>query len=82
MGGSNLDNAVRALRDAHDHMTQQALADAVGVSRQTIIAIEQGRYSPSLEVALRIARAFGEPVERVFWFSGADQDTSGSGTSE
>jgi len=69
VGGSNLDNAVRALRDARDHMTQQALADAVGVSRQTIIAIEQGRYSPSLEVALKIARVFDEPVERVFWFS-------------
>ena len=69
MGGSNLDNAVRALRDTRDHMTQQALADAVGVSRQTIIAIEQGRYSPSLEVALKIAQTFGEPVERIFWFS-------------
>ena len=50
-------------------MTQQALAEAVGVSRQTIIAIEQGRYSPSLEVALKIAEAFGEPVERVFWLA-------------
>jgi len=69
LGGSNLDNRVRALRDASEHMTQQALADAVGVSRQTIIAIEQGRYSPSLEVALKIAQAFGEPIERVFWFS-------------
>jgi len=69
VAGSNLDNGVRALRDQHDHMTQQALADAVGVSRQTIIAIEQGRYSPSLEVALKIAQAFGEPVESVFWFS-------------
>ncbi len=69
MGGSNLDNGVRGLRDQHDHMTQQALAEAVGVSRQTIIAIEQGRYSPSLEVALKIAQAFGEPVERIFWFS-------------
>jgi len=69
VGSSNLDNGVRALRDEHDHMTQQALAEAVGVSRQTIIAIEQGRYSPSLEVAMKIARAFGEPVERVFWFA-------------
>jgi len=69
MGGSKLDNRVRALRGARDQMTQQALADAVGVSRQTIIAIEQGRYSPSLEVALKIAQAFGEPVDRVFWFS-------------
>lgn len=66
--GSNLENRVRALRDERGHMTQQALADAVGVSRQTIIAIEQGRYSPSLEVALKIARAFGEPVEQIFWF--------------
>jgi len=64
--GSNLTNRVRALRDAHDRMTQQALADAVGVSRQTIIAIESGRYSPSLEVALKIARTFGEPVESIF----------------
>lgn len=70
--GSNLDNRVRALRDARAHMTQQALADAVGVSRQTIIAIEQGRYSPSLEIALKIAHAFGEPVEQVFWFSQSD----------
>lgn len=68
---SNLDNRVRVLRDQRDHMTQQALAGAVGVSRQTIIAIEQGRCSPSLEVALKIAQAFGEPVERVFWFSEA-----------
>lgn len=67
--GGNLDNGVRALRDAHDHMTQQALADMVGVSRQTIIAIERGRYSPSLEVALKIAHAFDEQVERVFWFA-------------
>jgi putative transcriptional regulator len=62
-------NRVRELRAARDGMTQQALADAVGVSRQTIIAIESGRYSPSLEVALKIARAFEEPVERVFRLS-------------
>ena len=64
--GSNIANRVRDLRDAHDRMTQQALADAVGVSRQTIIAIESGRYSPSLEVALKISRAFTLPVESVF----------------
>jgi putative transcriptional regulator len=63
---SGIDNRVRSLRDQHDRMTQQALADAVGVSRQTIIAIESGRYSPSLEVALKIARAFALPVESVF----------------
>lgn len=65
--GGNVANRVRELRAANDRMTQQALAEAVGVSRQTIIAIESGRYSPSLEVALRIARAFDERVERVFW---------------
>jgi len=62
-------NRVRELRAGHDGMTQQALADTVGVSRQTIIAIESGRYSPSLEVALKIARAFDERVERVFRLS-------------
>lgn len=56
----------RELREAHNRMTQQALAEIVGVSRQTIIAIEQGRYSPSLEVAIRIARCFSLPVEEVF----------------
>ncbi len=61
-----ISNCVRDLRYENDQMTQQALAAAVGVSRQTIIAIESGRYSPSLEVALKIARAFGRPVEKVF----------------
>ena len=50
-------------------MTQQALADAVGVTRQTIIAIEQGKYAPSLEVAFRISRTFGAPLEEVFNYS-------------
>ncbi|MEE4330296.1 MAG: helix-turn-helix transcriptional regulator [Wenzhouxiangella sp.] len=59
-------NRVRELRDQHGRMTQQALAERVGVSRQTIIAIEQGRYSPSLEVAMKIARAFDAAVEEVF----------------
>jgi putative transcriptional regulator len=69
MGSGKVENRVRELRAAGPGMTQQALAEAVGVSRQTIIAIEQGRYSPSLEVALKIAAAFGEPVERVFWLA-------------
>jgi len=59
-------NAIRALRFANDEMTQAELADKVGVTRQTIIAIEQGRYSPSLEMAFRIARAFGVPLDEVF----------------
>ena len=64
--GGNITNRVRELREAHNRMTQQALAEAVGVSRQTIIAIEQGRYSPSLEVAIKIARSFNRRVEDVF----------------
>jgi len=59
-------NDVRALRFAAGEMTQAELADRVGLTRQTIIAIEQGRYSPSLEVAFKIARVFGVPLERVF----------------
>jgi len=59
-------NRVRALREAHDGMSQAALAKAVGVSRQTIIAIEQGHYSPSLERAFLIARQFGVGIEDVF----------------
>ena len=58
-------NRVRELRTAGG-MTQQALAEAVGVSRQTINAIETGRYMPSLEVALKIARAFDRPTDAVF----------------
>ena len=49
-------------------MTQQQLADSVGLTRQTIIAIEQGRYSPSLEVAFKIARVFSVPLEQVFQY--------------
>lgn len=61
-----ISNRVREFRQAGEGMTQQQLAESVGVSRQTIIAIESGRYSPSLEVALKIARAFALPVESVF----------------
>ncbi len=57
---------VREMRQQYGQMTQQDLADKVRVSRQTIIAIEQGRFSPSLESALRIAQVFGVPVESVF----------------
>ena len=63
---SRVTNHVRSLREAQAEMTQQQLADALGVSRQTVIAIEQGRFCPSLESALRIARLFGKPVEQVF----------------
>ncbi len=59
-------NRVRELRERHGTMSQQALGDAIGVTRQTIIAIEQGRYSPSLESAFRISRVFGVSLEDVF----------------
>lgn len=59
-------NAIRALRFAYGEMTQADLADQIGVTRQTIIAIEQGRYSPSLEMAFQIARVFGVPLDDVF----------------
>ena len=59
-------NRIRALRFAADEMTQADLADRLGVTRQTIIAVEQGRYSPSLEMAFRIAGVFGVPLEDVF----------------
>lgn len=59
-------NRVRELREAHGNMTQAELGDLIGVTRQTVIAIEQGRYSPSLESAFRIARVFKVGVEDVF----------------
>ena len=62
-------NSIRSLRFANDEMTQADLADRVGVTRQTIIAIEQGRYSPTLEVAFRIARVFRVPLDEVFQYA-------------
>lgn len=59
-------NQIRALRFTHGEMTQADLAERVGVTRQTIIAIEKGRYSPSLEMAFEIARAFNVPLDEVF----------------
>ena len=59
-------NRLRALRFAAGEMTQAELADRLGVTRQTIIAVEQGRYSPSLEMAFQIARVFGVPLDDVF----------------
>lgn len=61
-------NHIRALRFAHGEMTQAELADRIGVTRQTVIAIEQGRYSPTLEMAFRIARVFGVPLDEVFQY--------------
>ena len=59
-------NRIRALRFGADEMTQADLAERIGVTRQTVIAIEQGRYSPSLEMAFQIARVFGVGLDEVF----------------
>ncbi len=67
---TRVENDIRTLRFHHGEMTQQQLADQVGVTRQTIHAIEAGKYSPSLEVAFRIARVFNAPLEEVFRYSG------------
>jgi putative transcriptional regulator len=61
-------NRIRALRFAAGEMTQAELADRLGVTRQTILAVEQGKYSPSLEMAFRIARVFGVPLDDVFGY--------------
>lgn len=63
-----ISNNIRVLRFHHDEMTQQELADRTGVTRQTIVAIENGKYFPSLELAFRIAHAFDVPLEEVFSF--------------
>ncbi|WP_245188037.1 helix-turn-helix transcriptional regulator [Frateuria flava] len=64
--GTPIGNVIRRLRFEHGEMTQQALADACGITRQTVIALEAGKYAPSLELAFRIARTFGVGVEDVF----------------
>lgn len=66
MGKNLVSNHIRKLRFDHDEMTQQQLADKVGVTRQTIVALEKGSYSPSLELAFRIACFFDLPLEEVF----------------
>ena len=72
-GTPQIGNHIRTLRFHAGEMTQAALAEKVGVTRQTIVAIEQGRYSPSLEVAFRIAAAFGVPITEVFSWHGEVQ---------
>lgn len=63
---SRISNNIRTLRFHQDEMTQQKLAEKVGVTRQTINAVEQAKYSPSLELAFRIAHVFGVPLDEVF----------------
>lgn len=70
---TTVSNRIRALRFEHDEMTQAELGRRIGMTRQSVIAIEQGRYSPSLETAFRIAQAFGVPLDDVFHYTeGAD----------
>ena len=63
-------NAIRRLRFEHGEMTQQQLAERIGVTRQTVNAIELAKYSPSLEVAFRIADVFGVPLDDIFRYQG------------
>ena len=71
-------NDIRSLRFRHGEMTQADLAKQLGVTRQTVIAIEQGRYSPSLEMAFQIARVFGVPLDDVFQYPGSGSETEES----
>ena len=72
MGSNRLSNNIRKLRFENGQMTQQQLADKVGVTRQTIIATEAGKYAPSLPLAFKIARTFGVPIEAVFQYENED----------
>jgi len=65
---TSVTNSIRALRAAHGEMTQADLAERIGVTRQTLIAIEQGKYSPTLELAFQIARVFGVALDDVFQY--------------
>jgi putative transcriptional regulator len=75
MGKSRIHNNIRTLRFFHNEMTQKELADRVGVTRQTIIAMEQEKYSPSLELAFRIAQVFEVPLEEVFSYQPKDDSS-------
>jgi len=72
MGKTQISNNIRKLRFFHNEMTQKELADRVGVTRQTIVAIENAKYSPSLELAFRIAHVFDTPLEEVFSYDPKD----------
>ena len=72
---TRVSNDIRVLRFANGEMTQAELADRIGVTRQTVIAIEQGRYSPSLEMAFQIARVFGLPLDSVFHYPSSEGES-------
>jgi putative transcriptional regulator len=75
VGSLVIHNNIRKLRFEHNEMTQEQLADKAGVTRQTIVAIEKGKYSPSLELAFRIALVFDLPLEKVFYLEGPAENT-------
>ncbi len=75
MSGRSIQNNIRRLRFDAGEMTQQELADRVGVTRQTIVAIEKGNYSPSLELAFKIAINFKTPLEEVFSYEPVSEKT-------
>lgn len=74
MGKNLVGNHIRKLRFNYNEMTQQQLADKVGVTRQTIVALEKGNYSPSLELAFRIAHVFELPLEEVFFYGDSPKE--------
>jgi putative transcriptional regulator len=73
MEQNRIRNNIRKMRFLHGEMTQQELADMVGVTRQTIISMEKDKYSPSLELAFRVALAFDEPLDEVFSYEPEEQ---------
>lgn len=78
MGKVLVGNYIRKLRFNLNEMTQQQLADKVGVTRQTIVALEKGNYSPSLELAFRIAHAFNLHLEEVFFYGENSEEQEGN----
>ena len=70
-----ISNNIRRLRFEHNEMTQKELAEKVGVTRQTVLAIEAAKYAPSLELAFRIAQVFDVPMQEVFWVGGGGKDS-------
>ena len=73
MDSNQIKNSIRKLRFEHDEMTQAELAKKIGATRQTIGAIEKGKYTPSLDLAFRIAIAFDVPIGEVFWYEELDE---------
>ena len=75
MAKHHIENTIRRQRFDADEMTQATLAARVGVTRQTIVAIEKAKYAPSLELAFLIARVFEKPLQDIFTYNGEDDDT-------